>query len=136
MPRQATRNGAQYTAFGRWLEEQYTRLHFNMTGFAELLGIPHSTVSDWMYGKTKPRDSSIRKIARGLNIPESEIHRALGRAAPPSNGLPDDVRRIRDILLLLPPGGRAIVESTARSVAEHLPEPPGRESDEDHSGKS
>ena len=135
MQRPMHEDAINLTPFGRWLERQYTRLHYNKTGFAELMGVSHSTVSDWMRGKTRPRDTSVHKIARALNVPESEVHRALGRLAPTDNDLPDDVRRIRDLLLQLPPEGRAIVENTARSVAALLQEGEGSESDEDHAGE-
>jgi transcriptional regulator with XRE-family HTH domain len=120
MPRRKREDAAQMTPFGRWLEKGYTRLHYNLTGFAELIGLSHSTVSDWTTGKTKPRDSSVREIARALGVSEAEVHRALGRSGPPEGDLPEDVRRIRDVLLLLPPEGRAIVENTAHSVADLL----------------
>lgn len=134
MPRQKREDAAQQTPFGRWLEEGYTRLHYNLTGFAELIGLSHSTVSDWMSGKTKPRDASVRKIARALGVAETEVHRALGRTGTTGNDLPEDVRRIRDIALLLPPEARALLENTARSVAALLKEEEAPASSGDRGG--
>lgn len=135
MPRHKREDAAKLTPFGRWLEEQYTRLHYNLTGFAELIGLSHSTVSDWMSGKTKPRDASVSKIAHALSVSEAEVHRALGRTEVTGDDLPDDVRRIRDIALQLPPEGRALLENTARSVAALLREEAARASDADRAGE-
>lgn len=133
MPRRATKD-ADLTPFGRWLRKQYTGLHYNKTGFAKLIGVAHGTVGEWETGKTKPRDANVRKIAGALGVPESEVHRALGRTGPTENELPEDVRRIRDVLLLLPPEGREVVENTARSVAALLQEEQEPASDEGRGG--
>jgi len=73
---------AQREAFGRWLERQMRIKDMNITGLAQLMGVSHASVSDWIRGVTGPRTSNIRKLANVLNVSVEDIYRALGRIPP------------------------------------------------------
>jgi transcriptional regulator with XRE-family HTH domain len=86
------------TPFGRWLQREIDARDWNLSGLAHRMGLAHSSVHAWMRGKTRPSPVSIRKLARVLEVPLTDVHIALGDI-PPLDDLTDQQRRVVGLLL-------------------------------------
>lgn len=84
--------------FGAWLRTQMDKRNLNSTGLAVYVGCSHTTVGNWLAGKKRPSPASIRRLARALDVPLTEIHVALGDI-PPLTGLTEEQRRVVALLL-------------------------------------
>lgn len=64
--------------FGEWLLDELDRRELKQREFAEMLGVAPQTVSQWVTNTNPPTRRSCMLIARGLNVPLTEVEERAG----------------------------------------------------------
>lgn len=58
---------------GRNIQYYMDRMGIDRKDFAKAIGVPYSSLTDWINGKTYPRIDKIERMANYFGIPKSEL---------------------------------------------------------------
>ncbi len=64
--------------FSKWLKIQRKRKHWSQYDLAREGDIPRNNISSWELDRSIPKTDMMMKLARVLNVPESEVFEAAG----------------------------------------------------------
>lgn len=75
--------------FGEWLADRLDERDLQQQELAALVGAEPSTVSNWVKGKTIPREPMCDRIAEELGLDPDEVRKRAGRRPQPKGRLRD-----------------------------------------------
>lgn len=120
---------ATMETFGEKVAHMLTRRGINASKLARKIGVPKSTLSNWMTGETEPKGSDVLKVARGLAVTtdfllDPNLHYPPGiRHDLGAFAVPDDTPREQPIDARVPIRGVDATPPTTTARPARQPKP-------------